>query len=157
MKNSYLYIAGAALITYLIMGSSKAFAKITTNNAKRGCDPMGCGEFGASRGTRKHIGLDIKAVPGESIFSPISGKVTRFPFPYGSDLSFTGIEIVNNEYSVKIFYMKANVAANSLVSKGQIIGNAQDIAKKHGGGMINHIHIEVRDKQGNLINPEILF
>jgi hypothetical protein len=157
MKNAKWYIAGAALLTYLIMGTNKAFAKVTTNNIFRGCDPKGCGDFGASRGSRKHIGLDIKAVPGEVIFSPISGKVTRFPFPYGTDLSFTGIEIVNDQFLVKIFYMKANVLANSNVKQGQVIGNAQDIAKKHGGGMINHIHVEVYDKQGRLIDPEILF
>jgi hypothetical protein len=148
MKNAKWYIAGAALLTYLIMGTNKAFAKVTTNNIFRGCDPKGCGDFGASRGSRKHIGLDIKAVPGE---------VTRFPFPYGTDLSFTGIEIVNDQFLVKIFYMKANVLANSNVKQGQVIGNAQDIAKKHGGGMINHIHVEVYDKQGRLIDPEILF
>lgn len=157
MKNAHWYIAGAALLTYLIMGTNKAFGKVTTNNVFRGCDPKGCGDFGASRGSRKHIGLDIKAVPGEVIFSPISGKVTRFPFPYGTDLSFTGIEIVNDQFLVKIFYMKANVLANSNVKQGQVIGNAQDIAKKHGGGMINHIHLEVYDNTGKLIDPEILF
>jgi hypothetical protein len=157
MKNTYWYIAGIGLIAYLIMGTNKAFSKVTTNNIFRGCDPKGCGEFGAPRGSRTHIGLDIKAVPGEVIFSPISGKVTRFPFPYGNDLSFTGIEIVNNQYKVKIFYMKANVPANSTVKQGQVIGNAQDIAKKHGGGMINHIHLEVYDNVGKLIDPKILF
>lgn len=157
MKNAHWYIAGAALITYLFMGTNKAFAKITTNNIIRDCDPKGCGEFGASRGSRKHNGLDIEAVPGENIFSPISGKVTRFPFPYGDDLSFTGIEIVNNQFKVKIFYMKAVVSANSSVVQGQYIGNAQNVAKKHGGGMINHVHIEAYDNSGNLINPETLF
>lgn len=157
MKNNYWFIAGAAVIAYLIMGTNKAFGKVTTNNIFRGCDPKGCGEFGAPRGSRTHIGLDIKAVPGEVIFAPISGKVTRFPFPYGDDLSFTGIEIVNNQYKVKIFYMKTNVPANSTVKQGQVIGHAQDIAKKHGGGMINHIHLEVYDNAGKLVDPKILF
>jgi hypothetical protein len=157
MKNAYWYIAGATLLTFLLMGTNKAFAKITAKNTPRYCDPQGCGHFGAPRGSRKHSGLDIITVPNEVIFSPINGKVTRFPFPYAGDLSFTGIEIKNADYEVKIFYMKAVILANVTVVKGQAIGNAQNIAKKHGGGMINHVHIEVRDKNGVLIDPKILF
>lgn len=157
MKTTYWHIAGASILIYFLMGSSKAFAKITAKNTSRGCDPKGCGEFGTNRTHGSHEGLDIKATPGEVIFSPISGKVTRFPFPYGNDLSFSGIEIKNSDYTVKIFYLKATVLANSTVSAGQAIGLAQNIAKKHGGGMINHVHIEARDKFGVLLDPLKLF
>lgn len=159
MKKSYWYITGAILITYLIMGTNKAFGKVTEKNEHRGCDQnWGCGSFGASRGTRAHNGLDIKTKVGETIFSPITGKVTRFPFPYGTDLSYTGIEIVNDQYKVKVFYMKASVSANSNVKQGQAIGTAQNISAKYSSTMTNHIHVEVYDvKTGKLINPEKLF
>jgi murein DD-endopeptidase MepM/ murein hydrolase activator NlpD len=159
MKKTYWYIAGGIFLTYLIMGTNKAFGKVTEDNIRRGCDQnWGCGSFGANRGTRKHNGLDIKTTVGQNILSPISGKVTRFPFPYGSDLTYTGIEIVNDQYKVKIFYMKASVSANTNVVKGQVIGKAQNIAAKYSSTMTNHIHVEVYDKKTNaLINPETLF
>lgn len=145
------------------MGTNKAFGKVTANNTARGCDQnWGCGSFGAKRsgGSRSHNGLDIKTQVGEQIFSPITGKVTRFPFPYGDDLSYTGIEIVNADYKVKIFYMKASVLANSQVVKGQVIGHAQNISAKYSATMTNHIHVEVYKKQGTnwvLIDPTNLF
>lgn len=143
------------------MGTNKAFGKVTADNVRRGCDQnWGCGSFGASRGTRTHNGLDIKTTEGQQILSPITGKVTRFPFPYGGDLSYTGIEIINTTYKVKIFYMKPSVAVNSEVTKGQVIGTAQNISAKYSSTMTNHIHVEVYKKQGSnwvLINPETLF
>lgn len=161
MKKSYWYIAGAIFITYLIMGTNKAFGKVTADNIRRGCDQnWGCGSFGASRsgGARTHNGLDIKTTVGQQILSPISGKVTRFPFPYGSDLTYTGIEIINEDYKVKIFYMKASVSANTDVVKGQVIGHAQNISAKYSSTMTNHIHVEVYNAKTNaLINPETLF
>lgn len=143
------------------MGTNKAFGKVTADNIRRGCDQnWGCGSFGASRsgGARTHNGLDIKTTVGQQILSPISGKVTRFPFPYGSDLTYTGIEIINEDYKVKIFYMKASVSANTDVVKGQVIGHAQNISAKYSSTMTNHIHVEVYNAKTNaLINPETLF
>ncbi len=142
------------------MGTKKAFGKVTADNIRRGCDQnWGCGSFGASRsgGSRKHNGLDIKTAVGQQILSPISGKVTRFPFPYGDDLSYTGIEIINDTYKVKIFYMKPSVLVNSEVTKGQVIGNAQNVTAKYSSTMTNHIHLEVYNvKTGALLNPETL-
>lgn len=152
-------ILGIAAILYLFMNSTKAFAKVTTDNIRRGCDrDWGCGGFGDSRGSRIHEGLDIKTIPGQQILSPITGTVTRFPYPYGDDLRWTGIEIKNSQYHVKIFYMSAKVAANTQVKQGQVIGIAQNIASKYSATMTNHVHVEVRDaKTGALINPEKLF
>ena len=138
------------------MSSNKAFAKITKKNLDRGCDPMGCGSFGASRGSRTHKGIDIVAAPGETIFSPITGKVTRFPIPYATDNRYNGIEITNSTYRIMIFYMKPNVSIGTTVIAGQSIGIAQNISAKHGSSMKNHIHFEVY-KNGTLIDPTNLF
>lgn len=124
----------------------------------RGCDGFGCGAFGAKRGDRIHQGVDIPTSKGETVYSPISGTVTRFPFPYGDDARYTGIEIKNGTYTVKIFYIKATVPAGAEIRQGQPIANAQDIAAKYGSGMTNHIHVEVRETQtGKLIDPTNLF
>lgn len=140
-----------AAITIILLMTKKAFAAPTAENKIRGCDPHGCGTFGASRGDRKHQGEDFAISPGGIIFSPISGTVTRFPFPYGNDLSYTGIEIKNAEYTVKIFYMSPSVIVGQEVRAGQVIGKAQDISRKYSPGMINHIHVELRDNRNNLL------
>ena len=139
------------------MGTQQAFAKITNNQSFRGCDPKGCGAFGSKRTHGKHQGVDVVTAVGQNILSPISGTVTRFPFPYGDDLSYNGIEIKNEAYTVKIFYCKAVVVVNTKVKAGQIIAKAQNISAKHGAAMTNHVHIEVYDKTGKLLNPEKLF
>jgi len=140
------------------MSTKKAFAKVTKNNTPRNCDPLGCGHFGASRsgGTRTHRGIDIVAVPGERIFSPITGNVSRYPIPYANDNRYSGIEIKNATYRVVMFYLKPIVSIGSVVIAGQPIGEAQNISAKHGASMRNHVHVEVY-KNGVLIDPTNLF
>lgn len=139
----------------------KTFGKIVKKQKYRTCDPSpwGCGHFGASRGKKRtHKGLDIVVKTGETIFSPISGEVTRFPFPYAGDINYTGIELKNETYKVKIFYVKPTVKIGTKVSKGTPIATAQNISAKYSSSMTNHAHIEVYDiKTGKLINPEKLF
>ncbi|EDO29292.1 predicted protein [Nematostella vectensis] len=120
------------------MGTKKAFAKITANQNLRTCDSHGCGSFGASRGNRKHNGIDIITVPGEKIMSPISGTVTRYPYPYGNDLSYTGIEIVNSEYKIKMFYLKPIAPMGSTVFAGKYIATIRPV--------INEIEIPANNK-----------
>lgn len=149
-----IIIAGTALI-YFLMSNTKAFASPTKNKARRGCDPFGCGTFGASRsgGSRKHKGIDFVASPGESIFSPISGKITRYAIPYADDSRYKGIEIQNDSYTAKMFYLTPAVAIGAIVTAGQKIGIAQNISAKYGASMTNHVHFEVYDKNGTLLNP----
>ena len=156
MKRKTIIIAASALAILLLM-KSKAFAKPTATGIIRGCDASGCGNFGAKRTHGAHQGEDYTVKPGETVFSPISGKVTRFPFPYGDDLRYTGIEIKNDDYTVKIFYMKASVPAGTIVKAGQVIGTAQNIAAKYSTAMANHIHVEIRNKANVLVKPSSLF
>jgi len=156
MKKKAIIIGVSALLIYLLM-SSKSFSAPTKSNKIRQCDPFGCGAFGASRGVRKHEGEDYAIDPGEKVLSPISGTVTRIAYPYASDLSYKGVEIKNADYTVKIFYMLATAKIGSTVKAGDVIGTAQDIAKKYGPAMVNHIHVEIRNKAGKLIQPSTLF
>ena len=159
MKKKHLYILGIATIL-LLMSTRKAFAKVVDNQEFRDCDPQGCGHFGASRGSRKHNGVDVITTPNQLIKSPISGKITRYPFPDADDLSKKGIEIINDTYKVKIFYVVGIVPINTVVSAGQNIAKAQDITTKYSAGMTNHAHVETYKKVGNkwvLIDPTNLF
>ncbi len=151
-------LIGSAIVTILLMSTSNSFGAIKKNQKARLCDGFGCGSFGASRsgGTRKHNGLDIIFAPGESVLSPIDGKVSRHPIPYANDPSYKGIEIKNSRYLVKLFYIENQSPIGTVVKKGQKIATAQDIAAKYGSTMTNHVHIEVYE-YGKLINPETLY
>lgn len=157
MKTWQKWGLGLTITILLLMSTNKSFGAIKKNQKQRDCDPQGCGYFGAKRGTRAHNGIDIIFTPGEDVLSPISGTISRHPFPYASDLSYTGVEIKNSKYRVMLFYVANQLPIGTKVSVGQKIATAQNIAKKYGGGMTNHVHIEVYDLKGNLLNPETLY
>ena len=90
------------------------------------------------------------------MLSPISGTISRYPIPYANDSSIKGIEIKNSSYRVMLFYVENQLPIGTKVTKGQKIATAQNIAGKYGGGMINHVHLEVYDSKGVLLNPEKL-
>jgi murein DD-endopeptidase MepM/ murein hydrolase activator NlpD len=151
------YVAGAAALIYILtMKTSKAFASPTNSGKIRGCDRHGCGHYGASRGNRAHAGVDFVTVPGQDIYSPIEGKVTRFPRPYANDANYTGIEIDNGTYKLQLFYMTGSIPVGTAVKVGQKIGTAQNIAAKYSAGMTNHIHMQVQ-KNGVMIDPTTMF
>ncbi|MEO1628099.1 MAG: M23 family metallopeptidase [Bacteroidota bacterium] len=122
-------------------------------------DSKGLGHFGAPRGKRKHKGLDFVAQPGQSIFSPIDGIIQRRANPYANDSRFTGCLIIGTgrhvSYSVKLFYMQP-VAIGISVSAGDYIGKGQEISKKWGKEMLDHLHMEVY-YNSRLIDPTNLF
>ena len=156
--NKTLLGVGVVALILLIMSTAKSFGNIVKGKQLiRGCDPKGCRGFGESRTGHTHQGIDIVIVLGADVLSPIDGVVTRFPFPYGDDLKYTGIEIKNSTYSVKMFYLTPFVAINKKISKGDKIGTAQNLQTKWGNQMTNHVHLEVRDAKGNLINPSTLY
>ena len=154
-----LFGIGIAATLYFIMGTKTAFGKIVKNQAFRGLDGWGSGAFGASRGKRKHQGVDIIAKPNETVFAPITGKIIRPAPPYPNDLSYTGLLIENDKYAVKMFYAKLTVPTGTSVKQGEPIAKAQNIAAKYSRRpMINHVHFEVRDKKtGALIDPTNMF
>lgn len=123
-------------------------------------DSAGDGHFGASRsgGTRTHKGVDLLVEPGEAIFAPFPGKVVREARPYDSDDHYTGLLLEGSGafegYALKLFYMEPlEGIIGREVTQGALIGHAQAISEKHGGGMMDHVHAEIYigDK---LTNPE---
>jgi len=81
--------------------------KSPTENLKlRGNDPTGHGYYGAKRGTRKHKGLDVVALPKEKIYSPITGFFKRIGQVYSHTKKYNLIEIVNDVYSIKLMYVE---------------------------------------------------
>jgi murein DD-endopeptidase MepM/ murein hydrolase activator NlpD len=123
-------------------------------------DPSGKGHYGASRGSRTHQGYDLVCKHGEPVYAPVNGVITRKAYPYGSDQDWTGIEMkcsgVWEGFSIKIFYMEILPDLDKNVQAGQQIGTAQAISRKWGNHMKDHIHVEIRDRDGNTFDPEWL-
>jgi murein DD-endopeptidase MepM/ murein hydrolase activator NlpD len=105
-------------------------------------DFVGDGHFGARRGKRIHAGIDLICVPGQPVFSPIAGTVSRFAYPYVGEPEWKGILIRGRKYDVKMFYLSPTIEKDDEVTRGQVIGTAQDISIKY-PGCTPHVHLEV--------------
>jgi len=128
-------------------------------------DAEGFGYFGAPRGNRVHKGLALVVEPKQNIVSPIFGNVIREAYPYAGDLKWAGCLIIGTQehvgLEVKMFYMrlyhhirKQLPQYGHHVFPGNPIGTAQDISNKHGAEMIPHVHLEIRETQQSLVDPE---
>ncbi|MBI5120056.1 MAG: M23 family metallopeptidase [Rhodospirillales bacterium] len=148
-----------------------AYPKVRTK------DGLGTGDFGANRdeGERKrsHKGVDIVAKPGETVFSPVDGKVeVRKSDPTGRVNNGSWIEpypdnpekkgklkgvgiITEDGHRVRLLYVDpdaVDLKPGQEVRAGQAIGKAQDLSKVYPTGMTNHVHIDVK-KDGEFIDP----
>ena len=119
---------------------------------ERKCDGHGCGHFGASRGSRKHNGIDLLCKPRTLVYSPIAGTVTKVGYPYGDDLSYRYVEISDRGYAFRVFYVSPMVEKGQKVSKNTIIGEAQDLDARY-QGISNHVHLEIKNADGEFIDP----
>ncbi len=118
-------------------------------------DSSGSGNFWKSRLGHYHEGIDLECVQGETVFSPITGKIIRKAYPYSTDKRFEGCVIENETSEVKIFYMVCNRVGQE-VKAGEPIGVTQAINTKYSAAMKNHIHLEIREN-GILQNPEVVY
>lgn len=125
----------------------------------RGNDPTGHGYYGASRGTRKHKGVDVLSTSGENVMAPISGVVTKYGYVYknpkAGKAKMRYVEITGPVYRVWVMYSTLTMRLDDRVFEGDIIGTAQDVAGYWGGSMKNHIHLQAW-KHGLLTDPEPL-
>ena len=119
-------------------------------------DSWGDGSFGASRGSRKHEGVDYLVIKGQSIFAPEKIEIIRKAFPYGSDLSWEGLLFkgLDSGLTYKVFYFEPiDSLIGEIVEKGTVIGFAQSINEKYKTDKMKpHIHVEIR-KDSLLLNP----
>jgi len=126
-----------------------------TGGEIRGCDPQGCGHWGAKRaGGEFHKGIDVISTPGQEVVAPFEGRATPDKF-YGKE----GVAIAGKQHYARNLYVKPNEAiiqagAKGLTVKaGDVIGTALDITTKY-PGIINHVHLELyRYTPWGPINP----
>lgn len=117
--------------------------------AIRGNDKWGSGAFGASRGSRPHLGVDLIVEPGAYVYAPFDMKIERISHPY-SNSPYLGIAFSynrsGNTYDGRAWYfnpLPSVIGRN--VSQGEVIGVAQDLTNRY-PGITNHIHLQL---QGN--------
>ena len=152
------FSTGQSAVEWLKLPGGKKFHSIGKQNKIRN-DGYGYGRFGARRSGHSHNGIDLVVTPGESILSPITGKIVRYAYPYTDDSRYSGVHIQNDEYLVKMFYLSPVLAKpGQQVMQGQAIGTAQKISTKYGSGLIDHVHVEVwLNGTNKAIDPAPLF
>lgn len=123
----------------------------------RGQDKQGAGHFGASRGKRKHRGLDFSCWPKSKILAVSSGEVTKIGYPYNpvtnpdkAHLRYVQVTDCNG-FDVRYFYINPLVKKGDKVGIDGIIGESQDLRPIF-KGITPHFHFEVK-KGGAFINP----
>ena len=123
---------------------------------KRTQDVFGSGSYGASRGTRKHNGIDYACYPDSAVFAPATGIITKIGYPYADDLSFRYVQITTEDgLDYRIFYISPIVGLNDFVTRDHtIIGISQKLGDRY-PDITEHVHFEVK-VDGVFVNPEEL-
>jgi len=125
-------------------------------------DSYGEGYFGASRGKRKHLGIDYCCYPGSVILSPVSGVVSKVGYTYADDLSFRYVEVTAvDKLRYRIFYIEPCVslddhvlARETALGVSQTLGYRYPADENHPSPITEHVHFEVRNHKGEYFNPE---
>ena len=107
-------------------------------------DSSGSGYYGASRGGRRHNGVDFLCDAGQIVSAPFNMEIVRISKPYhDSDLS--GIVWKSGASTGKIFYfLPFEELIGLYVMEGQAIGSAQSVAEYYRTDeMSDHIHFQV--------------
>jgi hypothetical protein len=125
----------------------KILLKRSNKMAIRGVDKWGSGAFGASRGSRPHLGVDLVVQPGEYVYAPFDMKIERVSYPY-TNSPYMGVAFVHNRggnsYDGRAWYfnpLPSVIGRN--VSQGEVIGVAQDLTNKY-PGITNHVHLQLQ-------------
>ncbi len=123
----------------------------------RGRDVYGRGSFGASRdgGRRRHHGADFAAEPGADVLAPIAGEVTLVGAAYERTSGYNFVEIRDPrlQLSARVFYVAPGVHVGQSVAAGEVIGAAQDLSRRYPRGITNHVHVELRNRHRELLDP----
>lgn len=124
---------------------------------QRNSDKWGEGHYGASRGDRKHVGIDYCCSPGSIILAIKGGRVTKLGYAYGDDLSFRYIEITDAAgYAARYFYVEPSIKEGDMVFHSDMIGNSQKLGDRY-DEITEHVHFEVKDPEGNYIDPNTYY
>ncbi|MHA1575549.1 MAG: M23 family metallopeptidase [Alphaproteobacteria bacterium] len=123
----------------------------------RTMDAFGSGKYKASRGWRRHNGIDIVKKAGSPVRAFSDGVFERISKPYFKESRYVGLFITTTSGETeRYFYVRPIIKEKTKVRKGDIIGYVENIARKYdrkGKKMTNHFHYEVKNKSGKFIDP----
>ena len=107
-------------------------------------DSEGDGHLGASRGSRRHRGVDYICIKGQDIVAPFDFRIVRVAYPK-TDLIMCGIMWEFGSSNGRMYYFKPHKdLIGKKVQEGQIIGVAQSVSEYYGlPNMDDHIHFQV--------------
>lgn len=119
-------------------------------------DRHGAGHFGAPRGSRTHNGVDFACAPGSTVLACECGDVTKLGYPYADDLSYRYVEITDAMgLRWRYFYVQPSVKEGQQIMQGDAIGESQALGPRY-EGITEHVHLEIKDANGEFINPTIM-
>lgn len=107
-------------------------------------DHEGDGNYGASRGSRIHNGIDYLCTEGQIVVAPFGITITRVANPKAKS-PLSGIAWRRGKSSGKMFYFKPySDLIGKKVKQGETIGIAQSVSRDYGlPKMKDHIHFQV--------------
>lgn len=143
-----------AIFGALLLSGRRMLGKVLDRQVMRR-DAHGSGAFGARRRAHTHQGLDLVAKKGAPVYSPVDGTFVRKGRPYANDERFSLIVLNGEGFEVKLMYVEpVTLSPGDSVKRGQVVGHAQAVSDKHGDGMLDHVHVELRRTVGaELVNP----
>ena len=130
---------------------------ITIRPPTRGTDKWGSGAYRASRGDRKHNGIDIACYAGSVILSPHYGTVSKIGYPYDPNDPKKGhlryVQVTERGgFLCRYFYVLPDVKVGDQIMTGDELGVAQGLSNIY-EGITDHIHYEVK-LNGVFVNPD---
>jgi len=123
--------------------------------SKRTSDNYGSGSYKASRGKRIHNGQDFAAPKGSICLSATSGIISKFGYPYADKLEYRYVEVTTDGLKLRYFYVQPDpcLIVGDNISKRTRLGLVQDLTTAYPNGMTNHVHFEIKQKDGSYIDP----
>ena len=105
-------------------------------------DVHGLGHFGAPRGSRTHIGVDLAIFPRSPVIAPLGGRVSRIGICYNDDPTFRLVEIKSRGMTHRLLYVSPTVAEDDLLQEGEQVGLSQDLRTRY-NGIVPHVHWDI--------------
>jgi hypothetical protein len=122
-------------------------------------DTLGDGHYFASRHGREHRGVDIEQDLSDFVYAPFDLEFIRTGITSVDKPLQLGVwKIINNgrliEHTLKAMYVDSqDYAVGERVSIGMPMGIPEDLHQYYSSEMVQHVHYEIRNELGVLIDP----
>lgn len=130
--------------------------KVLAELQERGQDAFGSGAYLASRGRRKHRGIDFACIKGSKILSLTNGIVSKIGYPYNPNDYKKGhlryVQVTHDGMDVRYFYIDPAVKVGNTIRRWEVIGSVQGLTDIY-PGITDHFHFEVK-RGKEFLNPE---